>query len=514
MKRFFLEVLSGSADIGKIEVFASVTLGRSHGNDLAFTGDDAGIVSGRHALVALKSQSLWLRDLDSTNGTFVGKIRVTERELLGGEIISLGPNGPAMRVEVMDVKDLPADDGTDTLMAQGRQTTTMPAMRAAEMGLLSKSGGKSSGNRSLILEMAKRLRKTNSPQEVMQGLARDPERLARLLQGGVMPERVADWVGGIGSKVARSRKRILWVGGVLGLASAIALSVLGWQNYSYRARIKKQGDLLSQIHDLETGLDGFSANGEEQSPERAKVVHQLLDAERQLFQIREKLKLPDRAPTYRMPLGSDVHQVLEELGKKGFIVPESFIKTVQAQIEEFTKPGNRATLERCFRRKPRFEAIIRQELARKNLPPDFLYIAMQESLLDSAAQSDNDARGLWQMIPETAKEYDLQVPDNWKKIAPEKDERTRPRAATRAAAKYLHVLYSEFGDAALAMAAYNAGEGKMRKTLRRIEDPVNDRDFWYIYRMGMMSPETREYVPKIIAMILIDRNREKYGFKG
>jgi membrane-bound lytic murein transglycosylase D len=98
-------------------------------------------------------------------------------------------------------------------------------------------------------------------------------------------------------------------------------------------------------------------------------------------------------------------------------------------------------------------------------------------------------------------------------VAPERDERTRPLASTRAAARYLHVLYSEFGDAALAMAAYNAGAGKMRKTLRRIEDPVNDRDFWYIYRMGMMSPETREYVPKIIAMILIDRNRERYGFK-
>jgi pSer/pThr/pTyr-binding forkhead associated (FHA) protein len=509
VKRFFLEVLSGSAEVGKVEVHSSVTLGRSHNNDLAFTGDDADIVSGRHALVALKSQSLWLRDLDSTNGTFVGKFRVTERELLGGEIISLGPNGPALRVQVMDVKEEAAPDDADTLLDEGRRTTSMAAI---DVGLLAKSTAK--GNRSLILEMARRLRSTNSPQEVMQGLARDPERLARLLQGGVMPERVADWLGGVGGAFARQRKRILWIGGGLGAAAFIALSVLGWQNLSYRSKIKKQGDLLGQIHALETGLDGFSANGEEQTPERAKVVRELLAAERQLFQIREKLRLPDRSSTYRLPLGADVHQVLEELGKKGFIVPESFIKTVQGQIEYFTKPGNRATLERCFRRKPRFESLIRQELARKNLPPDFLYIAMQESLFDSAAQSGNDARGLWQMVPETAKEHGLKVPDEWRTVGPELDERTRPRASTRAAAKYLHVLYSEFGDAALAMAAYNAGAGKMRKTLRRIEDPVNDRDFWYIYRMGMMSPETREYVPKIIAMILIDRNRERYGFKG
>src|SRR5690242_17926365 len=80
LKRFFLTLLDGAPIDRKVEVFSSVTLGRSHGNDLAFTGDEYGIVSARHALVALKGASLWLRDLDSTNGTFVGKTKVTERE--------------------------------------------------------------------------------------------------------------------------------------------------------------------------------------------------------------------------------------------------------------------------------------------------------------------------------------------------------------------------------------------------------------------------------------------------
>lgn len=504
MKRFFLTVLDGAPVPRKAEVFASVTLGRSHGNDLAFIGDEYGIVSARHALVALKGSSLWLRDLDSTNGTFVGKTRVTERELLGGEIIMLGPDGPAMRVEVLDAQEeIP---GSGTLLIRGRETTTM---MASELGLFARQSGQ--GNKSLILEMARRLRGSNASQEVMQGLLRDPERLARLLRGGVMPERVADWLGGIGNRFARSRRRILWIGGAGGGLALAALSVLGWQNYSYRHKLKMQGDLLAQIHELEQGLDAPAAAGED-SPERARAVHQLLEAERQLFQLREKLKLPDRASTYRDPLGGEVHRVLEELGKRAFIVPESFIKTVQGQIDYFTAPANRATLARCFARKPRYEALIRDELRKKNLPPDFLYIAMQESLLDSMAQSGNDARGLWQLIPETAREFDLQVPDDWQAQPAMLDERTRPRSSTRAAAAYLHTLYSEFGDAALAMAAYNAGSTKMRKTLRRIEDPVNDRDFWYIYRMGYMSPETRAYVPKIIAMILIDRNRERYGF--
>jgi predicted component of type VI protein secretion system len=174
LKRFFLSLLDGAPIDQKIEVFSSVTLGRSHGNDMAFTGDEHGIVSARHALVALKGTSLWLRDLDSKNGTFVGKTRVTERELLGGEVIMLGPDGPAMRVEVTDAADL--EPGSITLPGGGRETTPM---MASELGLFARQARRRDGSRSLILEMAKRLRSTNSPQEVMQGLMRDPQRLAR-----------------------------------------------------------------------------------------------------------------------------------------------------------------------------------------------------------------------------------------------------------------------------------------------------------------------------------------------
>jgi Transglycosylase SLT domain/FHA domain len=509
LKRFFLEMLDGSKGGKPKEVASSVTLGRSSDNDLVFIGENSGIVSARHALVALKSQTLWLRDLDSTNGTFVGKTKVTERELLGGEIISLGPSGPAMRVLVVDAPD-PRQNETDIFLLSAQATTIMPQL---DVGLLAKSPNRIAGNRSLILEMAKRLRRTHSPQEVMQGLLHDPERLARLLQGGIMPERVADWMGGLGHKFAKSRRRIFWIGGILGAFLLAAISVLGFQNLNYRAKIKKQGTLLSQIHDLETGLGSIKGTDSASSSEKVKLVRQLLDAERELFLIRDKLRIPDRAPTYRLPLGADVHMVLEELGKKGFIVPESFIESVQEQIEYFTAPANRGTLIRGFARKPMFEALIRQELDRAKLPMDFLYIAMQESLLDSMALSGNGARGLWQLVPETAREYGLQVPEAWEILPPEEDERTRPKLATRAAAKYLHLLFSEFGDAALTLAAYNAGGNKMRRVLRQIEDPVNDRDFWYLYRMGLMHEETSEFVPKIIAMILIDRNRSKYGFK-
>ncbi len=502
MRRFFLEILTGNSRGKKIEVLSSVTLGRSRGNDVSFMGDEAGIVSSRHALVALKGGSLWLRDMDSTNGTFVGKVRITERELLGGEVISLGPMGPALRVVVTEPESREmgkAPKGSDTVFMEKEKVGLIP--------------GKKPGADTLVQEMARKLKRANSSKEAVQGMLHDPDRLARLLKGGVDPDRVADFLGTAGGDLVRSRRRIYWTAGILGPILLLVVGVLVRQNLIYRSKLEQQGNLMAQIRQLEQGLQGMQSTDGAVDPARVRMVHQLLAAERQLWQIRETLKIPDRTSTYRLPLGQDVHQVLEGLGKRGFIVPETFIATVQAQIDYFCLPQNRGTLQTAFARKRRFAALIESELARARLPLDFFYIAMQESLLDTLAQSLKDARGLWQLIPETAREFDLSVPEDWKSQPPRVDQRTNPRASTRAAAAYLRTLYAEFGDAPLAMAAYNAGAGKMRRSLRKIEDPVNDRDFWYMYRMGLLPDETNAYVPRIIAMILIDRNREKYGFK-
>ena len=64
----------------------------------------------------------------------------------------------------------------------------------------------------------------------------------------------------------------------------------------------------------------------------------------------------------------------------------------------------------------------------------------------------------------------------------------------------------------LVMAAYNAGEKRVMDALRKIEDPIRDRDFWYIYKMGYLAEETNEYIPRILALMIIDNNREYFGF--
>jgi Transglycosylase SLT domain len=304
-----------------------------------------------------------------------------------------------------------------------------------------------------------------------------------------------------------------WTVRILAAFAAAGMAYFAFRYLEYSYRIRDHGVLVARIHGLADTLEALAPAGEEKADARIGLIRRILEAEKVLFRIRGGLKPEDRPSMYRNPLGDTIQAVLEDLGKREFLVPERFIKGVQRHIRHYTRPENRATLIRCFARKPRFEAMIDEELEKAGLPAGFLYVAMLESMFDPYARSGRGARGLWQMMPETAREHGLNVPEEWRVLPAAEDGRTDARASTRAAALHLKSLYSEFGDAALAMAAYNAGASKMRKSLLGIGDTANVRDYWYLYRLGRMSAETRQFVPRVIAMMLIDRNRQGYGFE-
>jgi membrane-bound lytic murein transglycosylase D len=129
------------------------------------------------------------------------------------------------------------------------------------------------------------------------------------------------------------------------------------------------------------------------------------------------------------------------------------------------------------------------------------YLALVESGFNTRAYSRRRAAGPWQFISATGKRYGLKV--NWWV-----DERRDPVKSTKAAARYLKDLYDMFGSWSLAMAAYNAGEGKVRRALRR----TRSRDYWGLLSTRYIKRETKNYVPSFIAAKLIATNPEEYGF--
>lgn len=157
-------------------------------------------------------------------------------------------------------------------------------------------------------------------------------------------------------------------------------------------------------------------------------------------------------------------------------------------------------LQQAFERRseylPMMEAVFRDE----GLPPELLALPIIESGFDRAARSPVGARGLWQFMPSTARYYGLVVN---KKV----DQRLDPVLSTIAAAKFLRDLYNDHGDWHLALAAYNAGSGGIRRALYR----TKTSNYWQLARCKKgISSQTQQFVPKFLAAAVIARSWNRY----
>ena len=131
------------------------------------------------------------------------------------------------------------------------------------------------------------------------------------------------------------------------------------------------------------------------------------------------------------------------------------------------------------------------------MPQGLIYLAMVESGFQPRAYSRSAASGLWQFIQETGKRYGLES-DWWV------DERRDPEKATDAALEYLWKLHQEFQDWYLAIAAYNCGENRIRRMLKK----DSSQTYWDMKLPG----ETMNYVPSILAAMIIGENPKDFGF--
>lgn len=167
--------------------------------------------------------------------------------------------------------------------------------------------------------------------------------------------------------------------------------------------------------------------------------------------------------------------------------------------------------ERYLERQPRFDSIIRTRLAAAGLPQDMIYLAMIESGFNQTARSRAGAVGLWQFMPETGRRYGLAF-DSWI------DDRRDPYLATDAAIRFLSELNNRFGSMWLAAAAYNGGPGRVIRGLQRGDFGALNGDAVYFAMTEAggtyFRPETRDYVPKLIAAALLAKQPERYGFNN
>lgn len=191
---------------------------------------------------------------------------------------------------------------------------------------------------------------------------------------------------------------------------------------------------------------------------------------------------------------------LNQLDLTVFELPMHTGPEVQRWLEFFTGRGRR-TYTAWLARSARYLPLIQEELQAAGLPRELAFVAMIESGFVHHTSSPMGAAGMWQFMPRTARAEGLTV-QSWV------DERRDPVKATRAAARHFEMLYRRFGDWHLALAAYNAGAGRVSGAI----DRYNTHDYWSLVRRRALSPETCNYVPRLLAAALIAEYPEWFGF--
>jgi membrane-bound lytic murein transglycosylase D len=218
---------------------------------------------------------------------------------------------------------------------------------------------------------------------------------------------------------------------------------------------------------------------------------------------------PQQAPTSRFADTFDAPAETAEITRPGddlaqagedYNVPIVVDSSVQGHIRYFnTSIRNR--FEQWLFRLSRYRPLVETIFAEFDLPSDLVYLSLVESGFNPYAYSRAKATGPWQFMKGTAKVYGLRV-DAYV------DERRDPIKSTVAAARYLRDLYDLFGAWPLAMAAYNAGEGKVMRALQKAQA----ESFTDISKTRLIRRETKEYVPRFMAATIIAKNPDRYGF--
>ena len=177
---------------------------------------------------------------------------------------------------------------------------------------------------------------------------------------------------------------------------------------------------------------------------------------------------------------------------------------VERWMEEL-RTNRRAELQDQLERSGVFAGLIRAELRERAMPEELLYLAMIESGLSPLAESRVSAVGVWQFMDAAARDYGLRMDEYV-------DERRDPVRATDAALDYLYWLRARFGSWYLAVAAYNAGPGRIERVLELHADgrTGDENIYWEILRH--LPRETREYVPRLIATARLAKDADALGF--
>ncbi len=446
-----------------LEFFKSFRIGRTEENDICIKNE---YVSRHHLEVSCANGQWSARDLNSSNGVFINGKRVEVISLAQTTTVRLGIEGPLVTLQVEQPPAPPPvkDFGSDTIMARyfGKET------------------GEPMGDRTMMIRQAY-------------------------------------------SQVQKKQK---WkYGQMMAVLGLIAIGAGAYALYLHKESSKRKA-LAETIFYTMKALDvsiarvetlvteSGSAKGQEEIRNSRK--HRA-DMEKNYDQFLTSLHVYEAKMT---PQDRLVLRVARIFGECELDIPPDFKVEVNKYIQQWKSSGRLARDVRRARDNG-YTPVIARELLAQNLPPQFFYLALQESDFDATISGPitrkGYAKGMWQFIPETAVKYGLHIGPLVDLPRPDPgDDRHHWDRATKAAAAYLKDLYTTEAQASgfLVMACYNWGEKSVLPYVQKMPQNPRERNFWKLLTQhrDKVPDETYGYVLNIFAASVIGENPRLFGF--
>jgi pSer/pThr/pTyr-binding forkhead associated (FHA) protein len=421
---------------------------------------DDGRVSRRHARARFDGHEWRIADLGSGNGLWMQHRRVHSVPVGAGVSIGLGPEGPQIDFE------------TDA-----RQGETVVLDRVSDRYFRHDSDGPA-GRETVMIRKAFR-------------------------------------------RVQKRQRRVY--GAIIGGVAALGIAAGGYAYYNQRQLARQQALAESifytmkandvELASLEVKLAAAgNARGQDD-------VRRYQERRRQL-EINYEQYLSGLSGRHFTPQEKAILRITRLFGECDVAAPPEYMAQVMTYIRAWQSTTRyRNAVERA--QQQGYVRRIVEEFQRQNLPPQFFYLAMQESSFVETATGPATrmgyAKGMWMFIPDTARRYGLTVGPLQRYARPDPgDDRHNWERATRAAAAYIKDIYSTDAQASglLVMASYNLGEGRIINLLRSMPANPRERNFWklLLQHRRQVPDETYKYVFSIVAAAAIGENPRLFGF--
>lgn len=436
-----------------------------------------GGVSRQHVAVWPAGDRWFAKDQGSTSGLFVAETPVSGVEIPPAVTLSLGLHGPTVSLEV---------ESTDRPSSGVGPAAAAPTYAET-------------GEEALARARAKYEARDNPHQPA----GRETQIVRQLL--------------------SRQRRTYRLVAGAL----TVAVLVVGaawirarWENEKHRDQLAEQfyrwKELDVDIANLQRQLGAVATENSELRATLAQFTARRRTAIRAYDDQMGRLKLYDRDLT---PEEIQILRVTRLFGECDAVVPMDYLTEVMRYIRQWQSTSRFVRGVGLAREKGYTRRIV-DEFVGQQLPPEFFYLALQESTFDPLASGTKTrfgyAKGMWQFIPDTGQRYGLRIGPLAGVPRPDADDdRHKWDRATIAAAKYIKDIYSTEAQASglLVMASYNWGEGNVLHLIKQLPQNPRQRNFWALQERfrGRIPDETYKYVFNIVAAAVIGSNPRMFG---